>query len=349
MLENIYTTKMSADKKSLQRRFSKIRSKNGKISKTMALFMTIFIVVTMIFATVVMAALDSEQSLENSDVKEPITLYSNGRLIILDNKPFVKDNIVYFPLRETFEKLGVFEIQGNEIVWDNWSINVKVTDDKTKEPVFYIIKIDSDIIDIKDVRDKRITGVSVQPAMNVKLQIPKQTPLLIGDKTYVPYTFIDYMLNRGLGIRNNQSVFDFIFTINGEVPSAFISQGFMLPCEGKVSNCFGERKHPITGEVIKHNGVDIAASEGTEVRASTYGIVTDCGFDAENGYYIVIEREHIKTVYCHLMQDMSVIKGDEVVVGQVIGKVGKTGMATGANLHFEVIINGEYFNPECVY
>ncbi|MBQ7901845.1 MAG: hypothetical protein IJ365_07800, partial [Clostridia bacterium] len=70
MLENLYTTKMSANKKQLQNRFTKIRSKSGRIAKLMALFMTIFLATTMLCATIVMAALDNEEN------KEPITLYS---------------------------------------------------------------------------------------------------------------------------------------------------------------------------------------------------------------------------------------------------------------------------------
>ena len=48
------------------------------------------------------------------------------------------------------------------------------------------------------------------------------------------------------------------------------------------------------------------------------------------------------------MQELLVTKGDEVVRGQNIGKVGKTGKSTGAHLHFEVLINEEYFNPELI-
>ena len=60
MLENLYTTKMSANKKTLQNRFTKIRSKNGRLSKIMALVMSIAIAVTMLCATVVMAAVGSD-------------------------------------------------------------------------------------------------------------------------------------------------------------------------------------------------------------------------------------------------------------------------------------------------
>ncbi|MBQ4109739.1 MAG: peptidoglycan DD-metalloendopeptidase family protein [Clostridia bacterium] len=342
MLENIYTTKMSADKKQLQNRFLKIRSKSGLFSRIMAFIMTLFIAVTMLLTTVVMAALNSETD------KELITFYSNGEIIKLKNKPFIKDNMTYFPLRETFEKLGVFEIKANQLIWDDGTIHITVTEAMEKEPVAYTIKLNSDTIDIKHSKDSRITNNNVKPVMNVKLQLPQETPLLVGDKTYVPYTFVDYMLNRGLGIRNHTGKFNFMFTVNTETPGAFISQGFVWPCGGEISNRFGEREHPVTKEKKKHNGIDIAAVEGTDVNSAISGTVTETGFDNEQGFFIVIERDNIKTVYSQLMQGTTVTEGDEVLRGETIGKVGKTGTSTGAHLHFEVLINGEYFNPELV-
>ena len=343
MLENIYTTKMSANKKQLQNRFTKIRSSSGRISKMMSFIMAIFVAVTMLCATVVMAALNSEE-----ETKEPITLYSRDEIITLENKPFIQDNMTYFPLRETFEKLGVFDIEGNEIVWDNGTIHIRVAENTDNEPVSYTIKIGSDMMDIKNANIRGVTDESAKPLMKVKLQLSEEKPILVGDKTYVPYTYIEYMINRGLGIRNDTSIFDFMFTINGEPSTAFISQGFNWPCDGDISNAFGERKNPATNEVIKHNGIDIIAPEGTDVKSAIYGTVTDAGYNAERGYFIIIERDNIQTVYAGLTKELLVAKGDEVVRGQNIGKVGKTGTSTGAHLHFEVLINGEYFNPELI-
>ncbi len=344
MLENIYTTKISANKKQLQNRFTKIRSSSGKISKMMSFVMAIFVAVTFVCATVVMAALNSEE-----ETKEPITLYSRGEIITLENKPFLQDNMTYFPLRETFEKLGVFDIEGNELVWDNGTIYITVAEATEQKAVSYIIKIGSDMIEIKHTRDVRLTvALNQQPSIGVKLCLPEEKPLLIGDKTYVPYTYIDYMLNRGLGIRNKTSIFDFMFIINGETPSAFLSQGFVWPCNGDISYPFGEKMNPATKEVIKHNGIDIVAPEGTDVKSAINGTVSETGYNAERGYFIIIERDNIQIVYAGLTQELLVTKGDAVVRGQNIGKVGKTGMSTGTHLHFEVLINGEYFNPELI-
>lgn len=63
---------------------------------------------------------------------------------------------------------------------------------------------------------------------------------------------------------------------------------------------------------------------------------------------MTVSMDNIQTVYAGLTQDIQVKKGDETVRGQNIGKVGKTGTSTGPHLHFEVLINGEYFNPESI-
>ena len=350
MLENIYTTKMSANKKQLQNRFTKIRSSSGRISKMMSFIMAIFVAVTFVCATVVMAALNSDE-----ETKEPITLYSKGEIITLESKPFIQDNMTYFPLRETFEKLGVFEIPGTELLWDNGTMHITVRESAEKEFVSYTIKIGSDMIDVKNNQDVRVrvdlhekptTDLNAKSIADMKLVLSKETPILVGDKTYVPYTYIDYMLNRGLGLRNKTSVFDFVFTVNGQEQTAFLSQGFVWPCDGDISNAFGERVHPVTQAVMKHNGIDIKAPEGTDVKSAIYGTVTETGYHAERGYFVIIERDNIQTVYASLTEDIQVEKGDEVVRGQNIGKVGNTGKSTGAHLHFEVLLNGEYFDPE---
>ena len=93
MLENLYTTKMSANKKTLQNRFTKIRSKNGRISKIMAAVMSAVIAVTMLGATIVMAAVGSD-GLEHWDKNEVYILGSMKLSVDLDieNAPqWIKD------------------------------------------------------------------------------------------------------------------------------------------------------------------------------------------------------------------------------------------------------------------
>ena len=116
------------------------------------------------------------------------------------------------------------------------------------------------------------------------------------------------------------------------------------PVEGEVSLNFGKREHPITKEIREHNGIDIKAPEGTDVVSSISGTVTEVDFDSEKGNYIVVEYGNIKTMYAQLATT-NVKKGQEVEAKQRIGTVGKTGNATGAHLHYEVMIDGEYVDP----
>lgn len=116
------------------------------------------------------------------------------------------------------------------------------------------------------------------------------------------------------------------------------------PVQGEVSMNFGKREHPITKEVKEHNGIDIKAPEGTKVVSSINGTVTDVGFDSEKGNYIIIENGNLKTLYAQLATT-NVKKGDKITAKQSIGTVGKTGNATGAHLHFEMMVDGEYVDP----
>lgn len=122
-------------------------------------------------------------------------------------------------------------------------------------------------------------------------------------------------------------------------------ESMVMPCEGEITSSFGKRVHPITNEVREHNGIDIKAPTGTEVVASISGTVTDVGYDTEKGNYIVVERDNIKTTYSQL-SGTNVEKGDSVNASQTIGAVGSTGASTGAHLHFEVMLDGEYVDPK---
>ena len=92
-------------------------------------------------------------------------------------------------------------------------------------------------------------------------------------------------------------------------------------------------------------GVVIAAPEGEAVLAAAGGTVVESGYDVERGNYVVIDHgDGLSTLYGQC-RDFTVEEGDTVRAGEMIGAVGKTGMATGAHLHFEVRQDGEPQNP----
>ncbi len=118
-------------------------------------------------------------------------------------------------------------------------------------------------------------------------------------------------------------------------------RAFLPPVRGKVGSGFGVRKGG------RHHGVDILAPDGTDVRASEYGLVLYAGDDLR-GYGNVIVLDHgegVTTLYAHL-KEFRVKSGDAVAAGQVIGAVGRTGNATTSHVHFELRLENEALDPE---
>lgn len=112
-----------------------------------------------------------------------------------------------------------------------------------------------------------------------------------------------------------------------------------------ISYPFERNANPYSISEYSHKGIDIIAEKGTEVLAVADGIVEKAEFSAEYGNHITIKHEEgYETIYAHL-QEMNVTEEQKVSVGDVIGTVGATGMATGPHLHFELRYNGEAVNP----
>ena len=141
-------------------------------------------------------------------------------------------------------------------------------------------------------------------------------------------------------------------TKRGGMPSqaedsyGFWSEGFILPVEGRISGNFGNQRIFNGTPKSPHSGTDIAAPEGTPVKASGSGVVVLSGKDYfYTGNMVIIDHGHqLKTIYAHL-QKAAVKAGDKVRQGDVIGYVGKTGRATGAHLHWGASLNNVRFRP----
>jgi murein DD-endopeptidase MepM/ murein hydrolase activator NlpD len=119
----------------------------------------------------------------------------------------------------------------------------------------------------------------------------------------------------------------------------------LWPVEGRVTSSFGEREDPFNGEGAFHAGLDISAPSGTVIRATGDGVVDSAAMVNGYGREVIIDHGHgVRTVYGH-MAGMSVLAGDHVSRGQVIGYVGHSGRSTGFHLHYEVRINNVPVNP----
>lgn len=120
---------------------------------------------------------------------------------------------------------------------------------------------------------------------------------------------------------------------------------FMLPVRGRFSSPFGYRTHPISGKHKLHTGLDIAAPQGTIIRAAGSGVVISTGWRGGYGNTVIIDHGGgISTLYGHCSRIIA-RDGQRVRVGDSIAAVGSTGYSTGPHLHFEVRVNGTPVNP----
>lgn len=135
--------------------------------------------------------------------------------------------------------------------------------------------------------------------------------------------------------------------LRGPGPAAPAAPGtvpFIWPVRGRISSRFGMRRHPVTGQMQRHPGIDIAAPQGTPVRAAAAGTVTT-RTDAINGNMVVLQHAQGRSYYCHLSR-FEVTTGQRVNQGDVIGAVGSTGRSTGPHLHFQITdANGTAIDP----
>lgn len=131
---------------------------------------------------------------------------------------------------------------------------------------------------------------------------------------------------------------------NGSLGSKWRGK-LIRPCGGPVTSPFGWRTHPIYKTRRFHTGVDFGIASGTPVKAATDGRIVSAGWKGAYGRCVIIDHGGgISTVYGHL-SSISVRAGQTVSKGQMVGRVGSTGLSTGPHLHFEVRENGKPVNP----
>lgn len=124
---------------------------------------------------------------------------------------------------------------------------------------------------------------------------------------------------------------------------------FYLPVEStRITSGFQlNRRHPVTKRHRPHNGIDFGAPNGLPVYPALDGVVIAAARTRSKGKYITILHDNgHETSYCHLKSFAPGIKtGRRVELDEKIGEVGRTGLATGAHLHFTILENGYYINP----
>jgi len=134
-------------------------------------------------------------------------------------------------------------------------------------------------------------------------------------------------------------------------PERLFASGFLRPSEGETSSIFGRPRSYNGGPATSyHKGVDIAAPKGAPVRATAGGRVVlagtvEEGFAVHGNTVILDHGEGLTSVYLHL-DSVSVAEGARVEKGDLVGRVGHTGISTAPHLHWGMYLYGISVDPE---
>jgi murein DD-endopeptidase MepM/ murein hydrolase activator NlpD len=141
--------------------------------------------------------------------------------------------------------------------------------------------------------------------------------------------------------RLSREAFERFSDINKNMPY----QNLLLPTTGPISSPFGLKRFFNEQARRPHSGIDIAAPRGTDIIAPMDGEIVLTGNFFFNGNSIFIDHgQGLVTMYCH-MDKLESQQGQSVKAGDVIGKVGSTGRATGPHLHWTVSLNNTRIEP----
>jgi murein DD-endopeptidase MepM/ murein hydrolase activator NlpD len=126
-------------------------------------------------------------------------------------------------------------------------------------------------------------------------------------------------------------------SLSRQQPDLTPEAALQSPLTGRITSLFGMRTHPVLGERLHHDGIDISQPTGTPVKPLSSGVVTFAGNNG--GYGLMVEVAHadgLTSRYAHL-SSISVRAGEEISQEQLIGAVGQTGTSTGPHLHLEIL------------
>ncbi len=130
-------------------------------------------------------------------------------------------------------------------------------------------------------------------------------------------------------------------------PARLWSGAFLQPVTGPISAYFGHRRSYNGGPVgaCGHEGIDFAVNGGTPILSDARGKVVFAGLTQVRGNMVVVDHGlGVYSAYYH-QSAMAVTVGQVVEAGDLIGKVGTTGLSTGNHLHWSLFVNGQYVDP----
>lgn len=164
----------------------------------------------------------------------------------------------------------------------------------------------------------------------------------LGDNPATPQDAFDRSVEQYTFLKRNAAA------IAGLMPVNFVDPAYTpstWPVLGHITDSFGERLDPFSGEGAFHTGVDVATDYGAPVHATACGVVTIAENHAGYGRLVVLDHGFgVTTWYAHL-SSFSAIPGARIKRGEVLGYTGISGRSTGPHVHYEVRLNNKPVNP----
>ncbi len=280
-----------------------------------------------------------------------------GDVLVLDYEPGNDQ-----PFRVRFENddsiVKALELDGDHYVLRSYPIPFTVETGRTE------LTLTSSLwsaAEAAGLRPAQIMGLSkifeTEVDFNTELVVGA-TIRLISDKLTDENGKVRYGDIRGATLKNGKDSWTFIRFTGSDGVSGWYEPGgegrkrpfLRSPLEfSKVTSGFSRgRFHPILKERRPHFGVDFGAPTGTLVRAVADGVVTTAGRHGGHGNYVELDHTGpYGTSYSHLSAIL-VRRGQKVKQGDLIGKVGSTGLSTGPHLHYQMTVNGSFVDPTTV-
>lgn len=219
--------------------------------------------------------------------------------------------------------------------WDKFVINYE------EEYPCFVFQKSLNIDESEDIRKMAKTYSTMELFSEIGIEDKEEAETMMDDGFFENYTGLDASMGAMFGGLGGGT---------GEYGEFCGYGGYVPPISGSVpiSSPFGWRVHPIKKTRKHHDGVDIPKPKGTPVMVSKSGKVSYASVMGGYGKVIFVDHGNgEQTRYAHL-SEILVSVGQQVETGQIIGKVGTTGMSTGNHLHFELRVNGSLKDPTAI-
>ncbi len=233
--------------------------------------------------------------------------------------------------------------------------SVLQTVDGLKKDMARLGELDQKLRIMTDLAPRKGGGVNLLAQGGEEEVLPAEEGLLLGQEARplrengIPH--ITASIEKEVGFLRSQAheeekSFQELITTISDMKSRWAATPSIWPIEeGWVTSGFGKRISPFTGDIMMHNGLDIAGPRGTKVLSPAVGIVTRVETEHDLGRMIEIDHGYGKVTWYGHLEKQIVKRGQKVQRDEVIGFVGTTGRSTGPHLHYEVHVNKTPVNP----